>query len=61
MSVNQDLGYTKLHATEIKGRHVNALVQAWQRQGLAPGTVKNRMAASPLVGRESWTGLGAGP
>jgi hypothetical protein len=40
-----DLGYTKLHATELKGRHVNALVKEWQRQDLAPGTVKNRMAA----------------
>jgi site-specific recombinase XerC len=39
------LGYKKLHATELKGRHVNALVQEWQRQGLAPGTIKNRMAA----------------
>jgi Integrase/Phage integrase, N-terminal len=39
------LGYTKLHATELKGRHVNALVKEWQRQGLTPGTIKNRMAA----------------
>ena len=38
------LGYKKLHATELKGRHVNALVQEWQRQGLTPGTIKNRMA-----------------
>jgi site-specific recombinase XerC len=38
------LGYKKLHATELKGRHVNALVKAWQRQGLAPGTMKNRLA-----------------
>jgi hypothetical protein len=39
------LGYTKLHAMEIKGRHVNTLVTEWQHQDLAPGTVKNRMAA----------------
>jgi hypothetical protein len=38
------LGYKKLHATELKGRHVNALVKEWQRQGLAPGTLKNRLA-----------------
>jgi hypothetical protein len=37
------LGYKKLHATELKGRHVNALVKEWQRQGLAIGTIKNRM------------------
>jgi hypothetical protein len=39
------LGYKKLHATELKGRHVNAMVKEWQHQGLAPGTIKNRMAA----------------
>ncbi len=39
------LGYRKLRATDLKGRHVNALVTAWQQQGLAPGTIKNRMAA----------------
>ena len=38
------LGYKKLHATELKGRHVNALVKEWQRQGLAIGTIKNRLA-----------------
>jgi Phage integrase, N-terminal/Integrase len=39
------LGYKQLHATELKGRHVNALVTLWLRQALAPGTIKNRMAA----------------
>ena len=39
------LGYKKLHAAELKGRHVNALVKEWQRQGLTPGTIKNRLAA----------------
>ena len=27
-----------------KGRHIEALVAEWRRQGLADGTVKNRMA-----------------
>jgi Phage integrase, N-terminal/Integrase len=39
------LGYKKLHATELKGRHVNALVKEWQRQGLTSDTIKNRLAA----------------
>lgn len=39
------LGYKQLHATELKGRHVNALVNLWLSQALAPGTIKNRMAA----------------
>ena len=39
------LGYTQLHATELKGRHANALVRRWSAEGLAPGTVKNRLSA----------------
>ena len=39
-----ELGYKKLHAHELKGRHVNALVRRWQAEGLAPGTVKNRLS-----------------
>ncbi|HEY5869217.1 MAG TPA: phage integrase N-terminal domain-containing protein [Candidatus Tectomicrobia bacterium] len=40
-----ELGYKKLHATDLKGRHANALVRRWQAEGLAPGTLKNRLAA----------------
>ncbi len=39
------LGYKKLHAHELKGRHINALLTRWQAEGLAIGTIKNRMAA----------------
>jgi hypothetical protein len=39
------LGYHKLHAHELKGRHVQALVQRWQREALSVGTIKNRLAA----------------
>lgn len=38
------LGYKKLHAHDLKGRHVNALVRLWQAQQLSPGTVKNRLS-----------------
>ena len=52
-----ELGYKKLRAVELKGRHVNALVKAWQDQELSPGTMKNRMAAlrwwAEKVGRRS--------
>ncbi len=52
-----ELGYKKLRAVDLKGRHVNALVKAWQDQELAPGTMKNRMAAlrwwAEKVGRRS--------
>ena len=52
-----ELGYKKLRAVELKGRHVNALVKTWQDQELSPGTMKNRMAAlrwwAEKVGRRS--------
>ena len=38
------LGYHGLRAKGLKGRHVEALVAEWRRQGLTDGTVKNRLA-----------------
>ena len=38
-----ELGYRRLRATGLRGKHVEALVREWQRQGLSTGTVKNRM------------------
>lgn len=38
-------GYKKLRADGLKGRHVNALLKGWERQGLSTGTIKDRMAA----------------
>ena len=38
------LGYRGLRARGFKGRHVEALVAEWRRQGLSDGTVKNRLA-----------------
>ena len=38
------LGYRGLRARGLKGRHVEALVREWRRQGLSEGTIKNRMA-----------------
>src|SRR6266567_8899268 len=37
-------GYNQLHAYQLKGRHINALLQQWQADGLSPATQKNRMA-----------------
>ena len=39
-----DLGYRRLGATGLKGKHVEALVREWKRQGLSTGTIKNRMS-----------------
>ena len=36
-------GYTRLHATELKGRHIQCLLALWQAQGVAPRTIENRL------------------
>jgi integrase len=38
-------GYKKMHAHELKGRHVTALLVQWTAQGLSPNTIRNRLAA----------------
>ena len=38
------LGYRGLRARGFKGRHIEALIEEWQRQGLSDGTIKNRIA-----------------
>ena len=40
----QELGFKKMHATSLKPKHVDALVDRWRREGINPGTFKNRMA-----------------
>ena len=37
------LGYRGLRARGLKGRHIEALVAEWNRQGLADGTVMHRI------------------
>lgn len=39
-----ELGYRKMRATDLKGRHVLKLVDLWERQGISTGTLKNRMS-----------------
>jgi len=39
------LGYRGMLAQSLKPKHVEALVNLWQRQALSIGTVKNRIAA----------------
>ena len=38
------LGFKGMSARSLRPKHVEALVSEWQRQGLAAGTIKNRMA-----------------
>jgi integrase len=37
-------GYKKMHAGELKGRHVTALLAQWTAQTLSPTTLHNRLA-----------------
>jgi site-specific recombinase XerC len=39
-----DMGYRVMNATSLKQKHVTALVNRWLGEGLAAGTIKNRMS-----------------
>jgi len=53
----QDLGYRHLAAASPKPKHVEGLVECWKAEGLAVGTIKNRMAElrwwAEKVGRQN--------
>ena len=40
----REAGFRQMRATSLKGKHVEALLQRWQTEGLSAGTIKNRMA-----------------
>ena len=40
----KDAGFDKMHATSLKGKHVDALVDRWKAENLSAGTIKNRMS-----------------
>lgn len=40
----REAGFRQMRATSLKGKHVEALLQRWQTEGLSAGTLKNRMA-----------------
>jgi integrase len=40
----REAGFRQMRATSLKGRHVDLLVERWQREGLTAGTLKNRVA-----------------
>lgn len=39
-----EMGYRNLTVQSLKPKHVRALVERWQAEGLSEGTIKNRMA-----------------
>lgn len=40
----REAGFRQMRAPSLKGKHVEALLQRWQAEGLSAGTLKNRMA-----------------
>ena len=52
-----EAGYKQMHAGDLKGRHVNALLRRWQADELSPGTIKNRLSVlrwwAEKIGRTS--------
>ncbi len=40
----QELGFRQMVVSGLKPKHVEALVERWKLEGLAAGTIKNRMA-----------------
>lgn len=40
----QELGFRHMGAASLKPKHVEGLVERWKMEGLAAGTIKNRMA-----------------
>ncbi len=47
MIANQlpQLGFSQMRASSLKPKHIEALVKKWQAEGLATGTLKQRMTA----------------
>jgi integrase len=40
----KESGFRQMRATSLKGKHIEALLQRWQAEGLSSGTLKNRLA-----------------
>lgn len=40
----REAGFRQMRATSLKGKHVEALLNRWQAEGLSAGTLKNRLA-----------------
>jgi hypothetical protein len=52
----REAGFRQMRATSLKGKHVEALLERWQAEGLSAGTFKNRLAHLRWWGRESRQG-----
>ena len=51
-----EMGFRHMNAQSLKPKHVEKLVERWLAEELSPGTIKNRMSALSVVGREDRQG-----
>jgi len=40
----REMGFLQLDAKSLKGKHAEALLERWQTENLAVGTIKNRLS-----------------
>lgn len=40
----REMGFTQLPLRSLKPKHIEKLVERWHREGISPGTMKNRMS-----------------
>lgn len=40
----REAGFQQMKTSSLKGKHVQALLDRWQGEGLSPGTIKNRLS-----------------
>lgn len=40
----REAGFRQMKASSLKGKHVQALLNRWQGEGLSSGTIKNRLS-----------------
>jgi len=40
----RETGFRQMKASSLKGKHVQALLDLWQGEGLSSGTIKNRLS-----------------
>jgi integrase len=40
----REAGFRQMHASSLKGKHIEVLLQRWQAEGLSARTLKNRLA-----------------
>jgi len=52
----REAGFRQMRPTSLNGKHVEALLEGWQAEGLSAGTLKNRLAHLRWWGRESRRG-----